>query len=153
MKVTVYKVGKTRFSVLSTRESQEVAGGLCAFVALHQGDTEIELRTIARSLLNLKIFFDKSDRNVNKSLLEVGRQLIIFIHITVSAVVRDGEEPVFQSSLNYQQSREMFNRFKEILQLMYRPEMIKVGSLRHRSHFELMMNGPVAATLESYPPK
>ena len=69
-----------------------ITHGLVVFLGVHVGDTATDTAWMVDKILNLRIFADEQEL-MNRSLLEVGGQLLVVSQFTLLGDCRKGRRP------------------------------------------------------------
>ena len=145
MKVLVQRVSRASVSV-----DGEVVGriglGLVGLVGVAQGDTEEDARYLVEKTVNLRIFPDEAGK-FNRSLVDVGGELLLVSQFTLIADTRKGRRPSFIEAAGPAEAEALFNRFVDLA----RATGLKVETGRFQQHMlvEIHNDGPVTILLDS----
>ncbi len=145
MRAVVQRVNHAKVTVES-----EVVGaiglGLCVLVGVVQGDTASDAAHLAKKVAGLRIFPDHEDR-MNRSVKDVGGQVLAISQFTLAGDARKGHRPSFIAALEPHQARVLFEEFcRELFQLS-----LDVQTGRFRAHMQVTLcnDGPVTLLLDS----
>src|SRR5437763_6746352 len=87
-----------RVSWASVTVDEQVVGqigqGLLVLLGVGQGDSEVQVKTLADKIVHLRIFGDDEGK-MNRSLLDVGGEVLVVLQFTLYADVRKGRCPCF----------------------------------------------------------
>jgi D-tyrosyl-tRNA(Tyr) deacylase len=145
MKVLVQRVSRASVSV-----DGEVVGriglGLVGLVGVAQGDSEEDARHLVEKTVNLRIFPDEAGR-FNRSLVDVGGELLLVSQFTLIADTRKGRRPSFIEAAGPAEAEALFNGFVDLA----RATGLKVETGRFQQHMlvEIHNDGPVTILLDS----
>ncbi|MCI9586079.1 MAG: D-tyrosyl-tRNA(Tyr) deacylase [Bacilli bacterium] len=133
----------------SVSVSGEVVGsienGLVLFVGFTDGDTEKEIDYLVKKVLNLRIFED--DNNImNKSILEVGGDILSISQFTLYADSKKGNRPSYIRALNGIEASKLYKLFNEKLGEYVR---VETGVFGADMLVSIANDGPVTILLES----
>ena len=144
MRVVIQRVREARVTVDGEVVGQ-IGPGLLLLVGIGRGDTEEALRWVAEKIINLRIFEDE-DGKMNRSLQEVGGEILAVSQFTLYGDVRKGRRPNFTGAAPPEEAEPLFNRFVQLL----RESGVRVETGRFRAHMlvELVNDGPVTLLLE-----
>src|SRR5512134_2194194 len=95
-----------------TVDSQRVGSigqGLVALVAVEPGDAEATARRLVDRVIAYRVF-DDADGRMNRSLADVGGELLLVSQFTLAADTRKGLRPSFTSAASPALGRELFER-------------------------------------------
>ena len=145
MKVLVQRVSRASVSV-----DGEVVGriglGLVGLVGVAQGDSEEDARHLVEKTVNLRIFPDEAGK-FNRSLVDVGGELLLVSQFTLIADTRKGRRPSFTEAAGPAEAEALFNGFVGLA----RATGLKVETGRFQQHMlvEIHNDGPVTILLDS----
>ena len=144
MRVVIQRVREARVTVDGEVVGQ-IGPGLLLLVGIGKADTEEVLRWVAEKIINLRIFEDENGR-MNRSLQEVGGEILAVSQFTLYGDVRKGRRPNFTGTAPPEEAEPLFNRFVQLL----RESGVRVETGRFRAHMlvELVNDGPVTLLLE-----
>ena len=91
-----------------------IARGLVVLAAFVESDTEQEVRWMASKLAKLRIFADE-DGSMNRSVKDVGGDVLLVSQFTLYAKVKKGNRPSFILSAKSEIAEPLYERFKEVL--------------------------------------
>lgn len=119
--------------------------GLLAFVGVMDGDLAEDAQWLERKILSLRIFED-ADGKMNRSVKDVGGQLLLVSQFTLAADVAKGARPSFVQAMHPAQARPMFD---ELVASLRREVTVATGSFGAHMQVELVNDGPVTLWLDS----
>ncbi|MXY17408.1 MAG: D-tyrosyl-tRNA(Tyr) deacylase [Acidobacteria bacterium] len=96
MRVVLQRVGSARVSV-DGRECARIGPGLVALVGVGRDDGPDDVRYIAGKIRNLRLFEDDGGR-LNRSLADVGGELLVVSQFTLYGDCRRGRRPSFDKA-------------------------------------------------------
>lgn len=144
MRVLVQRSLKSSVSV-----SDEVVGsienGLVLLVGFTYGDTEKEIDYLVKKVLNLRIFEDENNI-MNKSILEVGGDILSISQFTLYADSRKGNRPSYIRALNGIEASKLYKLFNEKLGQFVK---VETGVFGADMQVSITNDGPVTILLES----
>ncbi len=88
--------------------------GLVLFVGFTYGDTEKEIDFLINKLLNLRIFEDENNI-MNKSILEVGGEVLSISQFTLYADTKKGNRPSYIKALKAEEAAKLYDLFNKKL--------------------------------------
>lgn len=145
MRVLIQRVSEAKVTV-----DHEVTGaiqnGLLLFVGITEEDGEDELQLLADKVVNLRIFEDENGK-MNRSLLDVGGEILSVSQFTLYGDCRKGRRPNFMNAARPELARTLYDRYNKKL----RSYGIKVETGVFGAHMEvsLLNDGPVTLFLDS----
>ncbi|MBX4266059.1 D-aminoacyl-tRNA deacylase [Clostridium estertheticum] len=144
MRAVVQRVKSSRVEV-SGKVVSEIGFGLNVLVGICDGDTIDDIKYLKDKILNLRIF-DEDDK-MNKSLIDVGGELLIVSQFTLYGDCRKGRRPSFMKALGGQQSEKLYLDFvKQCSEVIGE---VKTGEFGADMQVYIQNDGPVTLLLES----
>ncbi len=146
MRVVVQRVTEARVRVEGDVIG-EIGLGLLLLISAGEGDTLADVDWIVNKILNLRVFPDEQDR-MNRSLLDVGGELLAVSQFTLHGDCRKGHRPSFVKALVPDAARNLFDAAVERLR---NGGMVRVATGRFGASMavELVNDGPVTLLLDS----
>jgi D-tyrosyl-tRNA(Tyr) deacylase len=123
----------------------EIGPGLVVLVAVEEGDGPADVDALAGKLAGLRVFAD--DRGLmNRSVLEVGGEVLVISQFTLAADVRKGRRPSFTRAAAPEVGAAMVERLTDSL----RGHGLAVAGGRFGAHMhvELVNDGPVTIVVD-----
>ncbi|MBU3154730.1 D-aminoacyl-tRNA deacylase [Clostridium estertheticum] len=144
MRAVVQRVKSSRVEV-SGKVVSEIGFGLNVLVGICDGDTIDDIKYLKDKILNLRIF-DEDDK-MNKSLVDVGGELLIVSQFTLYGDCRKGRRPSFMRALGGQQAEKLYLEFvKQCAEVIGE---VKTGEFGADMQVYIQNDGPVTLLLES----
>ena len=107
-----------RVSRASVTVDEQVVGqigqGLLVLLGVGQDDSEVQVKTLADKIVHLRIFGDDEGK-MNRSLLDVGGEVLVVSQFTLYADVRKGRRPSFTDAAPPSLAEPLIERFKEAI--------------------------------------
>ncbi len=124
----------------------EVGPGLLVFLGVGRNDDATQLGQLAEKIAHLRIFEDEEGK-MNRSVQEVGGEILVVSQFTLYADCRKGRRPNFLEAAPPEAGQELYEQFVAAL----REKGIKVATGRFGAHMavELTNDGPVTIMLET----
>jgi D-tyrosyl-tRNA(Tyr) deacylase len=146
MRVVVQRVSRAAVRVDGDTIIAAIGRGLLLLVAFTRDDGEAEIAWMTEKVAHLRIFDDDAGK-LNRSLLDVGGQVLAVSQFTLYGDARKGRRPSFDASAPADIARPLFEKFVNGLTL--RGILTQVGRFQAVMHVELVNDGPVTILLES----
>jgi len=123
-----------------------IAAGLLVLLAVGQEDGADDLSWMIDKLVGLRIFEDQEGK-MNRSVLDVGGELLVVSQFTLYGDCRKGKRPSFSTAAPPEKAKALFERSVEGI----RSYGIKVetGIFQAEMDVELVNDGPVTIILDS----
>lgn len=123
-----------------------IGPGLLIFLGVAAGDSAADAHALARRALNLRIFADDA-RPMNRSLIDVGGELLVVSQFTLTADTRRGRRPGFSSAAPPEQAEALYETF--VAQCREAPVAVATGRFGADMQVSLCNDGPVTFMLEA----
>jgi len=123
-----------------------IGGGLMVLVGIGHDDHEAEADAGAAKVVDLRIFRDEEGRT-NRSLLDVGGELLAVSQFTLFADTRKGRRPSFIRAAPADLGERLYERFAA--QVEARGVRVARGIFGAEMEVELVNDGPMTIWLDS----
>lgn len=124
----------------------EIPFGFMLLVGFTHGDTLHEIQHLAKKVIGLRIFEDEMGK-LNKSIQDVGGQILAISQFTLYGDARKGNRPSFTEAMPYEQANPLFLRFVEELKAYGVP--VQTGVFGADMKIEFTNVGPTTIILDS----
>lgn len=139
-----------RVSRAEVRVDGEVTGaidqGLVVLLGCGKGDGDDDLEYLVEKLIHLRIFAD-DDGRMNRSLLDVGGQMLVVSQFTLYADTRKGRRPSFVNAMKPGPADELYERFCQAV--ADRGVPVETGVFGAMMDVDLVNDGPVTIMLDT----
>ncbi len=88
----------------------EISQGYNILLGVVNGDTRAEAELLAAKVSKLRVFEDENGK-MNKSILDVGGEILVISQFTLCADIRKGNRPSFTDSAPPQEADELYRYF------------------------------------------
>ena len=144
MRAVVQRVKSSKVEVDGKLVS-EIGFGLNVLLGICEEDTEEDIKFLKDKILNLRIF--EEDGKMNKSLLEMGGELLVVSQFTLYGDCRKGRRPNFMDALSGDKSEELYELFvSECRQVLGK---VETGVFGADMKVLIENDGPVTLLIES----
>lgn len=144
MRAVVQRVKSSKVEV-DGRVVSEIGFGLNVLLGICEEDTQEDIKFLVDKILNLRIF--EEDEKMNKSLLDVGGELLVVSQFTLYGDCRKGRRPNFMRALGGEQAKELYLEFvKQCGDVLGE---VKTGDFGEDMQVYIQNDGPVTLLLES----
>jgi D-tyrosyl-tRNA(Tyr) deacylase len=144
MRVVVQRVAWARVKVEDKIVGQ-IGRGLLLLVGIKRGEAGASLTWLANKVLNLRIFEGEEGR-MDRSVLEVGGELLVVPQFTLYGDVQKGRRPSFDAAAPPGEAEPLFQQFVE--ELKRSGLKVEQGIFQAHMVVELANDGPVTFVLE-----
>ncbi|MCE2469220.1 MAG: D-tyrosyl-tRNA(Tyr) deacylase [Dehalococcoidia bacterium] len=145
MRAVIQRVSQAAVAV-EGREVARIGSGLLVLLAVGADDTEEDAAYVAEKTANLRIFPDEAGR-LDRSLLDVGGEVLLVSQFTLYGDVRRGRRPSFSGAAPPGQAREAFERAAARFEAA--GLTVRTGRFQEMMWVSLVNDGPVTIYLDS----
>ncbi|KEI88317.1 tyrosyl-tRNA deacylase [Clostridium botulinum B2 267] len=123
-----------------------IGKGLNVLLGISKEDTEEDIKYLKEKIINLRIFEDENEK-LNKSLLDIGGDIIIVSEFTLYGDCRKGRRPSFIEALGGEEAYILYNKFVESI----KKEVNNVATGEFGADMKVYIenDGPVTILLDS----
>lgn len=143
MKVVVQRSKKSSVSV-SEKIVNEIDNGMVLLVSFTQGDTIDNILKMTKKIANLRIFDDK-EGVMNKSILDVGGEILSISQFTLYGDTTKGNRPSYVKALNGEEAIKLYETFNEE---MNKYVVTKPGIFGAEMMVNISNDGPITLIME-----
>lgn len=124
----------------------EILNGLVVLVGTTHGDTDDDVDLLADKLVGLRVFADDEGK-MNRSLLDIGGDLLLVSQFTVYGSVRRGKRPSFTDAGDPAVAAQLISRLAE--QVASHGIRVATGEFGAAMQVTLQNDGPVTLIIDS----
>jgi D-aminoacyl-tRNA deacylase len=124
----------------------QIGQGLLVFLGVGRGDSEVQIKTLADKIAYLRIFEDDEGK-MNRSLLDIGGEVLVVSQFTLYADMRRGRRPSFTNAAPPSIAEPLVERFKDAIAAY--GLTVADGVFGAYMEVELLNEGPVTIWLDS----
>lgn len=143
MRVVVQRSKKSNVYV-DGKLVNEIDNGMVLLVSFTQGDTEDNILKMVKKIANLRIFDDEAGV-MNKSILDVGGEILSISQFTLYADTRKGNRPSYINALNGGEAIKLYEKFNEEMNKLV---PTKPGIFGAEMILSITNDGPITILLE-----
>lgn len=125
----------------------EISQGLMVLIGVEEGDGEADLKYMAEKVPNLRIFEDENGK-MNRSLLDIGGQILAVSQFTLLGDARGGRRPSFITAARPETANPMYERL--VAQWRDRGIHVETGRFGADMKVGLINDGPVTILMDSH---
>ena len=124
----------------------QIGLGLLVLLGVGQNDGEVQAKTLADKIVHMRIFGDDEGK-MNRSLLDIGGEVLVVSQFTLYADIRRGRRPSFTDAAPPSLAEPLVERFKEAITAYG----LRVADGIFGAHMQvaLLNDGPVTLWLDS----
>jgi len=120
--------------------------GLLVLLGISREDNCDDADYLVEKTINLRIF-DDQDGKMNRSLLDVGGEMLIVSQFTLSADCRKGRRPSFTAAAEPAEAKKLYQYFIE--RVKEKGITVATGEFQALMEVGLINNGPVTILMDS----
>jgi D-tyrosyl-tRNA(Tyr) deacylase len=145
MRAVVQRVSGASVDVEGTRVA-EVGRGLLVLVGVARGDGDEDVGYLADKVVNLRVFPDE-DGQMNRSVLDVGGEVLVVSQFTLLGDCRKGRRPGYSEAASHEEASRLYRAFVE--RTAASGLTVREGVFRAMMDVGLVNQGPVTLLLDS----
>jgi D-tyrosyl-tRNA(Tyr) deacylase len=143
MNIVIQRVTNAQVTI-NNKNTAVIGPGLLVLVGFENQDKEETLALASQKILSLRVFEDAAGK-MNLSVKDIAGALLIVPNFTLAADLKKGNRPSFDTSLNPQQARPLFEKFVTLL--AQNNLNVAAGSFGAAMKVSLTNDGPVTFML------
>lgn len=144
MKIVLQRVN--RCTLTSNDYTSNIGFGLMATIGVSKNDTMWDIKYLAKKIVNMRQFKDE-DNKCNKSLLDIGGDMMIVSNFTLQANIKSGTRPDFSHAGDNDFAYDMYLKFAE--EIRNYGVNIALGNFGNHMHIDTELDGPFTIIIES----
>jgi D-tyrosyl-tRNA(Tyr) deacylase len=146
MRAVIQRVTKAKVTV-NDEVTGEIQKGLLVLLGIEDADGEEDIQWLVRKIVQMRIFND--DQHVmNRSLLDVGGDILLISQFTLHAATKKGNRPSYIRAAKPEVAIPLYEKFKTTLAKEL-GKNIQSGIFGADMQVELLNDGPVTILLDS----
>ena len=145
MRALIQRVSRASVTV-DQRVVGQIGQGLLVLLGVGQNDSEVQVRTLVDKIVYLRIFGDDEGK-MNRSLLDIGGEVLVVSQFTLYADTRRGRRPGFTNAAPPSIAEPLVERFKAAIASY--GLTVAGGIFGAYMEVELVNDGPVTIWLDS----
>ena len=146
MKIVYQRVKRASVTIAGDLYS-EIGQGAVLLLAIEKNDTEEILDWGAKKSIELRAFEDE-DRKMNKSLLDIGGEVLVVSQFTLAGNVKKGRRPSFDKAESPAIADKKYQYFCRKIE--ENGITVKTGKFAAMMDIELVNSGPVTFIIERH---
>ncbi len=146
MRVVIQRVAHASVTIEQKIKS-EIREGLLVLIGIEDRDTNEDIEWLAGKITNLRIFDDENGV-MNKSVMEVGGEILVVSQFTLQAMVKKGNRPSYIKASKSDFAIPMYEKFCSEIERLLGKEIGR-GKFGADMKVELLNNGPVTIWIDS----
>lgn len=145
MRAVVQRVTKGKVTIQGETVG-EIGQGLVVLLGVGQEDDQEDLEYLASKIVNLRIFYDEEGK-MNRSVKDVGGQMLVVSQFTLYGDCRKGRRPSFIKAAPPDKANELYEEFVKLIEAEGIP--VATGRFQEEMLVEIHNDGPVTILLDS----
>lgn len=146
MRAVIQRVSSASVSIAGAVKSS-IVGGLLVLVAVEDADTAADIEWLAGKLVRLRIFNDEAGL-MNRSVQEVGGEILVVSQFTLFASTRKGNRPSYIRSAKPEVAVPLYEQFLARLTAEF-GKPIQAGEFGADMKVALVNDGPVTIVIDT----
>jgi D-tyrosyl-tRNA(Tyr) deacylase len=146
MKVVIQRVLKSSVTI-EAKKVASIGKGLLVFLGIVNDDTQDDIDWLCNKIVNLRIFGDENGV-MNKSLQDVGGELILVSQFTLHAATKKGNRPSYIKAAKPEVAIPLYKACIKTLEDVL-GKTIKTGEFGANMQVALINDGPVTIIIDS----
>ena len=146
MRTVVQRVNYASVSIAGKVKSQ-IEQGLLILLGVEDSDNQDDIEWLAKKITNLRIF-DDDEGVMNKSVIDVGGQILVVSQFTLHAMVRKGNRPSYIRASKPDIAIPLYESFCSEMGLQLGRE-VETGIFGAEMKVELLNDGPVTIWIDT----
>ena len=146
MRVVIQRVKEASVTINGHTKSQ-IKGGMLILLGIEDADSHEDIEWLCRKIVALRIF-DDADGVMNRSILEVGGDIIVVSQFTLYASTKKGNRPSWFKAGSHEHSIPLYKSFCEQLSEAI-GKIVKTGEFGADMKVRLINDGPVTICMDT----
>ena len=146
MRLVIQRVAHASVTIEGALKSK-IGGGLLILVGIENADTDADINWLAQKVVNLRIFDDEKGV-MNRSVIDVGGEVLIVSQFTLHAMTAKGNRPSYIRASKPDFAIPMYEKFCAKVSELLGKE-VGTGEFGADMKVELLNDGPVTILIDS----
>jgi D-aminoacyl-tRNA deacylase len=145
MRAVVQRVNSSKV-IIEDKTVGQISKGLNVLLGISNEDTIDDIKYLRDKIVNLRIFEDEEGK-MNKSLIDIGGELLVISQFTLYGDCRKGRRPNFMKALSGDEAEKLYDEF--VVQCKRVLGNVETGVFGADMKVYIENDGPVTLLLES----
>lgn len=145
MRAVIQRVLQAEVKV-NDQQVGKINKGLLVYLSVGKEDTVNDAQFMADKLANLRIFADEAGK-MNRSVLDIGGQILLVSNFTLHGDCRKGRRPGFDAAAEPESARQLYEKVTELI--AEQGIIVEKGAFGEYMHVSSINDGPVTFLLDS----
>ena len=150
MRVVVQRVGHASVTI-DGKEHSRIGRGLMVLLGIESADTEADADWLVRKICALRVFDDEAGV-MNRSLQDVGGELMVVSQFTLMASTKKGNRPSYIHAAGHDIAVPLYEYFVRQAEMAL-GKQVATGEFGADMQVELVNDGPVTIIMDSKNPQ
>lgn len=146
MRVVIQRVSHASVTIEGVCKSA-IKEGFMILVGIEEADTQEDADWLCKKIIGLRVFDDENGV-MNKSILEVGGNILVISQFTLHASTKKGNRPSYIRATKHDVAIPLYNYFCQELSIGLGKE-VGTGEFGADMKVELLNNGPVTICMDT----
>ncbi len=146
MRVVIQRVTEASVTI-GGKVKAAIGVGLLVLVGIEEADGEDDLSWLSQKVVNLRIFADEAGV-MNRSLIDVGGELLVVSQFTLHAATKKGNRPSYIRAAKPAVAIPLYERLVTVLSVALGRE-VQTGEFGADMKVQLLNDGPVTILIDS----
>lgn len=146
MRALIQRVASGKVTINNKLKSV-IGKGYVILLGVKEGDSEKEADLLAEKLVNLRVMSDENDK-MNKSIIDVGGDILVVSQFTLYADTTTGRRPSFLSAAKPDVAERLYDHFVHQLKELG-VKSVQTGQFGAYMSVKLVNDGPVTIMLDT----
>ncbi len=147
MRIVIQRVREASVSIAGNLKAS-VGGGMMILVGVEHDDTQDDVDWLVKKVVNLRIFNDDAGV-MNRSILDVGGEILVVSQFTLHASTRKGNRPSYIRAARPETAVPLYRAFIDALNAQL-PKPCGEGEFGADMQVALVNDGPVTIIIDSH---
>lgn len=147
MVVVIQKVSEASVTI-SEKETASIGCGLLVLIGIEEADNQEDIDWLCKKIINMRIFLDEEGK-MNKSLMDVGGELLLVSQFTLQASTKKGNRPSYIKAAKPDISIPIYEAFIRKMNQEIGEENVQTGTFGADMKVALINDGPVTIHMDS----
>ena len=146
MRVVLQRVNRASVSIDKIVKSS-IDQGLLLLLGIEDADNNDDIEWLTKKIANLRVF-DDNESIMNKSVIEVGGDVLVVSQFTLHAMIKKGNRPSYIRAARPDIAIPLYESFCKEMSLQLGCE-VKTGTFGAEMKVELLNDGPVTIWIDT----
>jgi D-tyrosyl-tRNA(Tyr) deacylase len=132
---------------INGERSSSIGQGYLVLLGCENADTEEDIQWLSKKICNLRVFDDENGV-MNKSILDVGGEILVVSQFTLWASYKKGNRPSYLRAGSHEITIPLYERFCTVLSENL-DKQVATGEFGAEMKVELLNDGPVTICMDT----